>query len=238
MLTTKDMGVSGANNARQVPRHRRHRQPRSRRRASAACPATSPCPTPCQHRPDAPATSAATSSARSTTRSRPAATRTRRTSSVQQPNLAAGPDAGAARRPPQRWSSTSTRPAGHRRACPTSQGDGPLRRRGVRVRQRADGPARRSTSARKTRAARPLRPATAGARARCWPAGWSRPARTFVTVHFGGWDHHWDLQEGLRELPAEGRCRRRRRCSRTWTTAACWTRRWWCCAASSAGRRR
>ena len=31
MLTTKDMGVSGANNDRQVPRHRRHRPPRGRR---------------------------------------------------------------------------------------------------------------------------------------------------------------------------------------------------------------
>ena len=30
MLTTKDMGVSGANNAQQVPRHRRHRRPRAR----------------------------------------------------------------------------------------------------------------------------------------------------------------------------------------------------------------
>ncbi len=61
---------------------------------------------------------------------------------------------------------------------------------------------------------------------------------TFVTVHFGGWDHHWDLKAGIEQLPAAGRRRASRRCSPTWTTAACSTRRWSCCAASSAARRR
>jgi hypothetical protein len=30
---------------------------------------------------------------------------------------------------------------------------------------------------------------------------------TFVTVHFGGWDHHWDLQKGMEDyLPKVDRC--------------------------------
>ena len=48
---------------------------------------------------------------------------------------------------------------------------------------------------------------------------------TFVTVHFGGWDHHWDLQSGMENyLP--GRQAGRRPSSATWPSGACWTRRW------------
>ena len=61
---------------------------------------------------------------------------------------------------------------------------------------------------------------------------------TFVTVHFGGWDHHWDLKAGMENYLPMVDSAVSRAVRATWTSAACWRRRWWCCAASSAGRRR
>ena len=86
-------------------------------------------------------------------------------------------------------------------------------------------------------AARPLRPQHAGARARCWPGGWSRPARrSSPSTSAAG------TITGICRRATRTTCRRSmrwcRRCSTTSTTAACSTRRWSCCAASSAARRR
>ncbi len=49
----------------------------------------------------------------------------------------------------------------------------------------------------------------------------------FVTVNYGGWDHHaQDLREPRQEA-AGVRPRRSRRWSTTCTAAACWRTRWW-----------
>ena len=175
MLTTKDMGVSGANNDGRVPRHRRHRRPRGRRRAAAACPAYVGVPHAssiglnpgyfgghmlgAQHNPFQPG---GDPNAPNFTRAEP------------QPRP--GPDAGPAGRPPLAAAATSTRPAQTSISCPS-------RRRWTASRRRrsssspARRPARRSTSTRKTRGCATATAGTTGARARCWPGGWSRRAR-------------------------------------------------------------
>ena len=71
-------------------------------------------------------------------------------------------------------------------------------REALRASSPARRPGRRSTSARRIRRLRDRYGRNGlGPVARCSPGGWSRPASTFVTVHFGGWDHHWDLKAGM-----------------------------------------
>ena len=74
-------------------------------------------------------------------------------------------------------------------------GDGPLRAQAFDM--VVGGAARKAfdMTQRRSRAARPLRPHAWGQSTllarRLVEAG-----STFVTVHFGGWDHHWDLKSG------------------------------------------
>ena len=96
---------------------------------------------------------------------------------VQNLNLAGGPDARPARRPPRAASSTSTTPARTWTTLPTSRRRWTASPRGVRVRHRPDGPRGVRHRARKTRSSATATAGPTGARARCWPAGWSRPAR-------------------------------------------------------------
>ena len=236
MLTTKDMGVSGANNERQVPRHRRHRQPRGRPAQAGHARLRRACPTPSASA-SAPATSAATSSARSTTRSRPAATRTPPNFAVQNLNLAQGLTLERLEDRRTLVQHFDTARAQPRRHWPTPQAMDRFAAGGVRVRHRPGGPRGVRHQQGRPAAARPLRPqhwgqSTLLAR-RLVEAG-----STFVTVHFGGWDHHWDLKKGMENYLPQVDALRVGAVRRTWTSAACSTRRWWCCAASSAARRR
>ena len=63
-------------------------------------------------------------------------------------------------------------------------------------------PARRSTSARKTPELRDHYGRHTWGQSTLLARRLVEAGATFVTVHFGGWDHHWDLQAGMeRYLP-------------------------------------
>ena len=176
MLTTKDRASAAPNN---MPASSPASGPSStatRPAQARACPATSPSPTACRSACGR-ATSAATSSARSTTRSRRTTTRTRRTSSVNNLDLAAGLTMN--RLEDRRGLLEALRPA--RRDIDSLAAD--RRRWTASAHQAFDlvggaTPARRSTSDREdAEAPRPLRPQQRRARACSWPGGSSRPAR-------------------------------------------------------------
>ena len=80
-----------------------------------------------------------------------------------------------------------------------------VRAAGVRLGHRRRGPRSvRHLGKRRPEFARSLRPKFLGTKPllarRLVEAG-----TTFVTCHFGGWDHHWDLKAGMERLPAAGR---------------------------------
>ena len=203
MLTTKDMGVSGANNEPQVPRHRRHRRPRSwaapprharlRRRAPRRQhrPGSRLLRRPHARRPAQPVPDRRRSRTRRTSRCR--------TSTWPQglTHRAAGrsPLAGPALRHGPRGNST-TRPSRRRWTASPQEAfefvSGPAARRAFDINK--EDPKLRDRYGRHN-----WGQSTLLAR-RLVEAG-----STFVTVHFGGWDHHWDLQGGHGELPADGR---------------------------------
>ena len=236
MLTTKDMGVSGANNRQKFPgigaivnREVGAAQPghaRLRRRAVRR-----------EHRPRPRLLRRPHARRRSTTRSPPAATRTRPTSRCQNLNLAKRPDARAARRPPLAAASTSTTCRRERRPLPTAEA---MDRFAHEAYEFVTGPSARQ--------AFDISKEDPRLRDRYGRHSWGQIDAAGPAAGRGRLDVRdgplrrlgppLGPEEGLRELPAEGGQRWCRRCSRTWTTAACWTRRWWCCAASSAGRRR
>ena len=133
------------------------------------------------------------------------------------------PDARPPGRPPQRCSRTST----------TLRRDLDASRHGSRrwtasTRKRSSSsparrPARRSTSAAKTRGCATATAATPGARARCWPGGWSRPARrSSRSTSAAG-----TITGTCKARHGDATCRWSiapcRPCSTTWTSAACWT---------------
>ena len=130
-----------------------------------------------EHRPASRLLRRQLSRRRSTTRSRPAAIRTPTNFKVQQPEPGRRPDGRAAGRPPQPARRTSTRSAARSTAAARS-------RRWTASTQEAfefvTGDTARKAfdiSTRRRRSCATATAATAGARARCSPGGWSRPAR-------------------------------------------------------------
>ncbi len=109
-------------------------------------------------------------------------------------NLAQGLTLAQPGRSPVAWSSIST-------LCGRISTNTPASRPwtvfagSVRVRQRPGGPAGVRHQQGRPQTARPVWPAQLGPEQllarRLVEAG-----STFVTVHFGGWDHHWDLKKG------------------------------------------
>ena len=76
--------------------------------------------------------------------------------------------------------------------------DGSFRSASVRVRHRRSKRARLSTSARKTtRCATMYGRHNLGTKHAAGPTSGRSRCDSFVTVHFGGWDHHWNLQSGM-----------------------------------------
>ena len=175
MLTTKDMGVSGANSdqkfpgigaivAREVgPRRRGHAG--LRRRAARR-----------QHRPDA--RLLRRPHARRPVQPVPDRRRSERADfQVQNLNLAQGLTLEQLEDRRSLAASTSTPPAGSIDGLAEVEAMDRFSAGGVRVRQRPSGAAgvRHQQGRPETRATGTA--GTTGARARCWPGGWSRPAR-------------------------------------------------------------
>ena len=236
MLTTKDMGVSGANNDADVPRHRRHRLPRSRPappgmpglRRRAPCREHRPEPRlfrrPHARRPAQPVRD----------RRRPEQPELRRA----EPEPGPGPDAANA-------SKIAARSYNHfDRCCATSTARHAPRRWTAFTRKRSI-----SSPAPPPGEAFDINSEDPALRDRYGRHNWGQSTllarrlveagSTFVTVHFGGWDHHWDLQESIRQLLCRWSIRCVSACSTDLRRARpARSRRWWCCAASSAARRR
>ena len=99
----------------------------------------------------------------------------RRLSGPQPRRFPPGVDARPARGPAALLDLVRPRPARRRRLGPDGR-PRPVRAAGLHDGPRRRGPRRPSTSARKTRGSATATAATSGARARCWPAGWSRRA--------------------------------------------------------------
>ena len=59
--------------------------------------------------------------------------------------------------------------------------------------------ARRSTSARSRRSCATATAGTTWGQSTLLARRLVEAGCTFVTVHFGGWDHHWDLQSGMED---------------------------------------
>ena len=146
----------------------------------------------------APAISAQTTSAASTIRSRPTAIRT--IAEFQGPEHSASADLTIDRleRPPRPAATLRSHAAGERSWRHDGR-DGPVSTAGVRpcLRQRRPQGVRYQLGDPRNFASNTA--ATTGGKARCWPGGLSKPAARSSPLHFGGWDHHWDLQGGMED---------------------------------------
>ena len=176
--------------------HRRHRHQGDRSAAARECRLTWPCPMPSSIGPAAgifrrKLSGQPTQSVRDRT-----ATPTRRTFGVQNLQLPSGLSDRPLGRPPRTCSSISIACGANATPAARSTRSTVFSAKPTTWCQQQSGegvrPEREDAASCATATA-----ATPGGRARCWPGGWSRPARTFVTVHCGGWDHHWSLKSGM-----------------------------------------